>query len=221
MGEHWVNMGRVFVSWIDPARPAMLSYASIAGVPTLVGVVYVRALLADEQPPEWPAGREAWHHHTLSVVEEALALDHTAHGSSADLPPRLALLHAWVWLDNPAGQFAADNWALPFARLGITAPPDVSPAAAKAASLLTGGDRHLLWVLERVVRPDTVERSRIVQHVEAYRERARAALEDRSAGPIRVEELAALERTWHALWADMDGAVSAATADRLRALSAR
>ncbi|MGI8842870.1 MAG: hypothetical protein ACR2HZ_04155, partial [Gemmatimonadaceae bacterium] len=53
MGEHWISAARVFEEF-DPARPSMLSYATIAGAPTLIGVVYARALLAGEEPPDTP-----------------------------------------------------------------------------------------------------------------------------------------------------------------------
>jgi hypothetical protein len=50
----------------------------------------------------------------------------------------------WVQVSNPAGVFAAENWALPFARLGVSTPSRFSPGAARALSLLSGGERYFL-----------------------------------------------------------------------------
>jgi hypothetical protein len=63
--------------------------------------------------------------------------------------PRIAVLHAWLWLDNPAGLFATDNWALPWHRLGIAAPPgsDRPSPAGHAAALASGGKDYVLTLL--------------------------------------------------------------------------
>ena len=60
--------------------------------------------------------------------------------NEAEAGPRLAMLHAWVWMENPDGTFAQHNWALPFARSTISVPPDVPEAAARALSLASGNE---------------------------------------------------------------------------------
>ncbi len=145
MGEHWLNAGLLIGGQLDAARPQILSYATLKGRVTLIGVAYALPLGPDESPPEWPGGREAWHAHSGSIVEESFG---AVHGRQDDDRARgggratVALLHAWLGLDNPAGPFAADNWALPFARLGYPPPATSEPDAAKALSLLSGGDAY-------------------------------------------------------------------------------
>ena len=123
MGEHWVNVARVLENRFDPARPSVLTYITDGGRRRLAGVAFT-ALLADgEQPPSSAAPQVYWHEHNGSVAEESLPLHHAA-GTAADVgsgAPRLSILHAWVWLPNPAGPFVTDNWTLPLARVGIDA----------------------------------------------------------------------------------------------------
>ncbi|MGH7627661.1 MAG: hypothetical protein ACREOJ_20390 [Gemmatimonadaceae bacterium] len=50
------------------------------------------------------------------------------------------MLHAWLWLPNPAGMFASDNWALPFVRAGVPVPlADPSAAARERLKSVAGG----------------------------------------------------------------------------------
>ncbi|MGH7567039.1 MAG: hypothetical protein ACREK2_09440, partial [Gemmatimonadota bacterium] len=53
----------------------------------------------------------------------------------------LTMLHAWIGLDNPAGIFANDNAALPYARAGLPLEwaSAENPAAAKGVALLLPG----------------------------------------------------------------------------------
>jgi hypothetical protein len=221
MGEHWINLGRVFDASFDPVRPSMLSYATIDSVPTLIGVVYARPLLAGEQPPETPAGRAAWHDHALTVEEEALTLAHVPHAHGEEAPGRIALLHAWVWLKNPDGMFAADNWALPFARQGHTMVETVSPAAAKAASLIAGGDSHVLWVLDRLAKPDSAERLAIDSVMERYRTKIRALMAPAAGEAVSWSELQALEQAWRTMWTEIESVVGEGTRERIGRIPGR
>jgi hypothetical protein len=221
MGEHWINVGRVFDESFDPAMPSMLSYATIDGVPTLIGVVYARPLLAGEQPPDTPAGRGAWHDHSLTVEEEALALAHVPHAHGAQAPGRISLLHAWVWLENPDGMFASDNWALPFARLGRSVVGPVSPAAAKAASLIAGGDAHVLWVIERLARPDSAEGVAIESVMSVYQREVREILAAATSEPVSRSEVLALERAWRAMWKEIESVVREETWERIGRIPGR
>ena len=221
MGEHWINLGRVFDEAFDPATPSMLSYATIDGEPTLIGVVYARPLLAGEEPPDTPAGRGAWHDHALTVEEEALALAHVPHAHGGVTTARISLLHAWVWLENPSGTFASDNWALPFARLGraVVGPP--SPAAAKAASLISGGDAHVLWVLGRLAKLDSAERLSIETVMGVYRQKIRALITPASADAVSPSEMMALEEAWRAMWKEFESAVGEETRKRIARIPGR
>jgi hypothetical protein len=85
------------------------------------------------------------------VDEESFILGHagSAQGAEPTPGPRIAVLHAWLWLENPAGLFATDNWALPWHRLDI-APPTGSGEATPTglvAALATGGRDYFLTLL--------------------------------------------------------------------------
>ncbi len=130
----------------DAARPAILSYIVIDGQPTLAGVVYAIPLMNGAKPPRVPGNAGMWHEHNGSVDEESLLSahggEHQSHGQHSDPTTtdgtRLAVLHAWVGVPNPAGPFTTENWALPFARLGFPAPDPIPVGAARALSLAAG-----------------------------------------------------------------------------------
>ncbi|MEO7503001.1 MAG: hypothetical protein ABIW94_10235 [Gemmatimonadaceae bacterium] len=143
MGEHWVNPRLVFEGKFDAARPAMLTYSVVNGNAVLLGVVFAIPLDPGQQPPAHFGSDAIWHEHNGSLAEESMLPEHhTASPSGAAV--RLAILHAWVRAPNPDGVFAAENWALPFIRLGLSVPPGFPKGAARAVSLLSGGERYFL-----------------------------------------------------------------------------
>ncbi|MGH2607939.1 MAG: hypothetical protein ACRDHF_02515, partial [Tepidiformaceae bacterium] len=159
MGQHWIHPGLLLEGALDPARPHVLEYADIRGTLTLVGVAYVSLATGGRVPDAFPVSPEAWHFHGGTVSEESFVRGH-ALGEPADSAgaPRLAVLHAWIWLDNPAGVFRTDNWSLPFARVGLEAPPGVTRGAAEAMALAApGGEAYMAALLKAVGRPDSVE----------------------------------------------------------------
>lgn len=165
MGEHWISVPLLLDGSIDPARPPILEYADIDGVPTLVGAAFAVLLPADSAPPVgFPVPATAWHFHGGAVSEESFVSGH-AHGAQAPSnKPRVAVLHVWAWLDNPEGPFATDNWALPFARLGLPVPAQApSLEVARGLALVSGGARYYLKVMamrdtSRVIAPGGKER---------------------------------------------------------------
>lgn len=239
MGEHWIQTDLVFDGAYDPERPEFLAYVAIDGTPRLIGVAYAVPLLEGEQPPEEPAGREAWHAHTGSLDDETLA-PHHHHSSHAEHGPRLAMVHAWVWLDNPEGMFAADNWSIPFLRLGLGPPREAAPAAGKALSLLSGGATYV----ERVVRAAAAEelvddgalaaaiaaataRAReVVEGLEGARlstapREARAVAESREDPRLPPEKLERLAAAWARMWAEIEALLSAEAVARLSSQAMR
>src|SRR5260370_4709861 len=74
-----------------------------------------------------------------------------------EMGERVAVLHAWVWTPNPAGPFEAQNWALPFLRAGLPAPPGAPLAAAEALALGTGGVGFFAAECRARLRPDPSE----------------------------------------------------------------
>jgi hypothetical protein len=125
MGEHWIRVALLFDGRFDATRPEVLNYIVVDGKPKLLGVGYALPLLAGERPPEGPAGVHAWHDHSRTIEEETVVPHHHTHGSAGN-GARIAMMHAWIWSANPEGAFAADNWALPFIRLGLNPPDRVS-----------------------------------------------------------------------------------------------
>jgi len=147
MGEHWVNPRLVIEGKFDIVRPAMLTYVTVRGKPVVTGIVYAVPLERGEAPPAAFGAVAVWHEHNGTVNEESLLPEHHSAASSSGSGTRLAILHAWVGSPNPAGPFAAENWALPFVRLGLRPPDRFPDGAARTLSLLSGGDRYYLELI--------------------------------------------------------------------------
>lgn len=139
MGEHWLNRSALLAGKLNPDKPTLLIYADIAGAPKLLGVGFVLVTRGDSLPVDAPGWPNAWHEHSGLLSDE----------SGAGTNPRQAagptdthvwVLHAWTALENPDGAFASDNWALPYARAGLGVPRPLDADAARALSLLHGGD---------------------------------------------------------------------------------
>ena len=195
MGEHWVHAGRLMTGMVDPSRPAILSYATIDGRPALVGVAYALPLGAGDPLPSTP--RNAWHAHSGSVDEASFLPRHAGH--SAENPgARIAVLHAWVWLDNPDGPFSTDNPALPFARAGL-APKSASAPALRALALAYGGVPFYAAAVDRASEPGDTSGRSVMRLLEAAAARARAAVATRPAD-LPDTELATI---WGDLWEEI------------------
>jgi hypothetical protein len=217
MGEHWIHPGRIVAGHIDPARPPVLCYAPIQGEHRLVALAFTVPLDADEPPPEYPAGAAAWHDHDGHVDEESLLLVHRHSHQGAD-GPRLAMFHAWLWLDNPDGVLAQNNWRLPFVQAGLDA-GGLRPSAdaARALSLHTAGpDYYLtLFLAAAALEPaeiDTLARL-LAHHAGAARAWATTA-----PAPLDVHALAELETLWGDVWREIRSAVRAPTWESLAIL---
>lgn len=152
MGEHWINPRVVVADSFDIARPALLTYIEVGGVPVLTGVVYAVALTAGQSPPPIFGSAGLWHEHNGTLDEEALLPDHHTLPSAAT-GTRLAILHAWLWSPNPLGMFATDNWTIPFLRLGLAPPQEFPEGAARALSLISGAEDHYLNVAGAAAGP--------------------------------------------------------------------
>jgi hypothetical protein len=163
MGQHWLHPALLVEGRLHPAAPQVLAYATVAGRRMLVGVAYAIPLGPGQAPPDSPVAQHLWHAHEGTVDEESLADSHG--GSGAAQRDRVAVLHAWIWVENPAGPFAAENWALPYVRMGIAPPRATSQTAelaAKALALGSGGGR--LW-------PDSTRAPALAQVVSAFADR--------------------------------------------------
>jgi hypothetical protein len=155
MGEHWVNPDLLLGGRFDAWRPTFLSYVVIAGRATLAGVGYAVPLSPGEGPPEIPGAGRVWHEHNGTVDEESVLSGHGGQHSEHrdgrmphDVPrTRLAVLHSWVGVPNPAGVLEAENWALPFVRLGLAVPEQFPTDAARALALAGGGEPYFFALL--------------------------------------------------------------------------
>jgi hypothetical protein len=202
MGEHWIRITLVFDGRFDPGRPEVLTYATVRGRPRLTGVAYALPLQPGETPPAGPGGAESWHDH-FSTIEDETVMDHQHGPHPAGDTPRIAMMHAWIWTDNPEGMFAADNWAIPFMKLGLARPEAAPPAAGRALSLLTGGQDYFERVIAAAAPARKDDRTASAALAEA-----RAAVERiaREAGgeSLSDQDAAALEGVWRAMWDRID-----------------
>jgi hypothetical protein len=218
MGEHWVQPGRLASGRFDPAEPPILTYVLIDGAPVLTGAAFAQPLGPHEAVPEFPS-RDAWHDHTGSVDEESLLIAPAGHAAAhvrSSPGPRLAMLHAWVWTENPDGVFAQDNWALPYARLGLTPPAAPSVAAARALSFAAGGDSYFLALVDAAAAPSPEEREPVERAVRALAHDVSALITSAGAGTSVQQRL---ESLWHELWREIESSVSATSWARLQAFA--
>jgi hypothetical protein len=207
MGEHWLSIPIVVRGEVDPLHPPILEYVTVNGEPVLAGVAYTHLVRGGPPLTLLPAPPGAWHFHEGTVDEESFILSHA--NPSAAVPadsghPRIGVLHAWLWLENPAGLFATDNWALPWHRLGIPPPKWVgafSPAGL-AAALASGGVAYFVTLL-RLRHHLTIEQSnKIAEVLERHAHALRVLLQAGNAGrEPRLE--AELAGAWSAAEADL------------------
>ena len=188
-----------------------MEYATIEGRLTLVGVAYAILVRNGAPPSSVPVPRDAWHFHQGSVEEESFLRSHAGMGHDAP-GPKIAVLHAWIWLENPDGVLAPDNWALPYARMGYRAPPQPSRIAARALALAAdeGGRDYLMALIHAVRQPSDAEMASISGVVARHRLAARA----------QAASAAQLERCWAALWSDVRASVRPEIWERLAQLAA-
>ena len=148
MGEHWLHSGALMAGKIDASKPTLLSFANLDGRATLVGVGFVITTRGDSAALNIPGWPEHWHEHSGLLGDESGAAVGTPQGGErSENETRVWVLHIWTALANPAGPYASDNWALPFARVGVAPPMDLDSEIGRALSLAVGGRRYLEAVL--------------------------------------------------------------------------
>lgn len=222
MGRHWIHASRVLSGEFDPARPAGLTYIVVDGTPVLSGVFYVLPLAPGDRPPAIPGAAAApWHYHNGDLSDEALLSVHDpVRGSdgagAAGL--RIAVLHAWVWADNPAGLLVPDNWSLPFVRLGLSppasSPPASAPRAAMAVSLATDEGRDFFASRVRQATGRTIPG--VDDALRTHGQRVRDRLSQRDSSAMSMSEMAWLEDAWRAATNDVLSAAPPTERDILR-----
>jgi hypothetical protein len=214
MGEHWVSLERIMADSFAPRRPSVLTYARVGGLPTLVGVAYTAILEPGERPPAFAPARPFWHEHNGSVDEESFPLAHHAaalgEGSRAGEPLRLAVLHAWVWDDNPAGLFVADNWALPLTRLGVGRRAAIAPGALAAIAFTLGAADFYAQAIRRGAALTPHEEDAVERVLEGYRERMEGTVATaRAERRLTPDAERRLDALWTTMWEAVERAAPA------------
>lgn len=222
MGEHWLNVRLVLADTLDPAHPPVLIYVSSPNGPVLAGAAYTRLLGPGDPYPDFPRGLGAWHDHSGFIEDEALPMAHQhrhapAPQGVAGTGTRLGMLHLWTGVENPAGAWTPDNWALPFVRAGLSGPlrPNV---AGMALALSADSGRYYLDVLSRVGRLDSSE-------AVSVRTILAAAAADVRLVTSRADDLGSdrdlgrLEQIWRRVGDQVGLAVSAPARSRLEDVS--
>lgn len=219
MGEHWIHPGRIVSGRVDPSSPSVLAYATIDGEKRLIAAAFTVPLAPGEAPPAYPAGRGIWHDHSGSVDEEVLLLAHPASHMAADDRPRLAMFHAWLWLDNPDGVFAQNNWMLPFAQARVPLAVAPTPHGARALSLLTAGSDYYMALFAAAAAPDEGERAALRNVLDRYADAVQDWREGQRGVAAGKAALIDLERIWVALWRDIRRELRDATWERIAAVA--
>ena len=207
MGQHWVHLPRIMADSFAAAHPSVLTYIQIGDSAHLAGVAYTAMLEPGEALPSFKAGRPFWHEHNGSVEEESFPVAGHAASDSNHEANRLSILHAWVWLANPRGMFAADNPGLVQARLSLDPSRELRPAARDAAALALIGEDYYLLAIRRVLQPTVAEEDTLAAILTRHRVRIEkdvARLRE-SAQVTRGDE-ERLESAWAALWKEIGDA---------------
>lgn len=196
MGEHWLQSGQLLLDRIDPARPTLLMYATIADTPTLLGVGFVtttHGLTPATDVPGWP---DAWHEHSGLLADES----GVAPGGAGASDTHVWILHVWTTMPNPDGKFSPDNWSLPFAREGLEVSARPGADAGRALALLSAGDAYLRNVLTDARVRVPANEARVDAAIVASRSRVASLTSGaRNAGGATVSDVDALGREWQSL----------------------
>jgi hypothetical protein len=217
MGEHWLNIALILADTVDAARPPVLIYVSSPAGPVLAGAAYTRLLTQADSYPDFPRGRNAWHDHSGFVDDEALPTHHTSEHGAQGVPngTRLGILHLWMWERNPAGDWSADNWALPFVRAGAHAPGGAD-MAARALVLASDSGRYFTDVFSTVGQLDPSEASNLRSVLAAAAMSARSAIGVDGALPAPV--VMRLGAIWESLWPRIESVLPPAARARVAEL---
>lgn len=213
MGEHWYHPDLVQEPF-DHRRPSTLMYATIAGERVLVGVAYtVYRRPEDPMPEGFPGNADAWHIHDLEEIAHAMTEGRPVARwlvnrrlrrgkvGGGDGRTQLTMLHAWVWLENPAFVFANEHRALPYLRAGLPAEYADGArlhAANGVALLLDTQCQREREILEKVARVEQQQGAGLRQacaHAEAT---VRNAFASRPAAPDLNGTAAAAWRRYEA-----------------------
>lgn len=216
LGEHWVHNGRALADTLDPASPPILVYVRVDGRPVLAGVAYTRFLDAGEPYPTFPVSdADAWHDHNGDVGDEILPRAHHASPSRGETATRLrvVVMHAWLGVENPAGIWASENWALPYVRLGLPA-TSAGRLPARGVSLAASADYYRRALMSGLGADEQARVERIVSRHSSRADSLAAHLVQRWGG----EAESVFADLWESMWRELGSAVEKDAAPKLASL---
>lgn len=230
MGEHWYRPDLVRRP-LDLGRPSTLQYAVVGGERVLVGVAYTLYQRPGEPLPAGFAGdADRWHVHDVVRIARMLTEGRpvlrwaserrirAGKAGAGDGRTRLAMVHAWVWLDNPQGVFAQEHTALPYLRAGLPASwaesggADAAWGVALLDAATCGQETRRVEMLARPGRDVEREVRRACETAAEEVRRERAA----GAGRERLNAVAA--RAWTGFVRARDGALTPEQRARMAAM---
>ena len=144
MGEHWYKKD-VYESYTcNGSQPTHLQYLNIEGKRTLIGTGYICIPETYESEKNEMFGKDiVWHTHgpawcilpngstedyrdlADALPNKLTSLDWQAVCRGEGGTPatqHVRMLHIWNWIPAPNGQFAHQNYAIPFLRVGLPTP---------------------------------------------------------------------------------------------------
>ncbi len=207
MGHHWINNRYLREGTVDPGKPPVLTYLQVEGKLVLTGVAFAVAVQSKDDLPAFPSPG-AWHTHHGTVDEETLIFNPASgrHGNTNGW--KLAMLHAWIFVENPAGVFAQNNWTLPFYRTGMAPPKHVTPQQAKALHLVSGGEAYYLRLIETARPLQDSHRASVARVLRKHAQEVRDLLGRQEPRAVPTESFTAqLESIWLELWRDIKAVI--------------
>jgi hypothetical protein len=198
MGEHWINLREVMSDSLTLSRPGILIYFRTPSGPKLAGAAFTALLDAGERPPGPPEAETHWHAHTGYFDDEMFSAHTVAEGTIEQF--RLAALHVWTATPNRAGIFVAENWDLPYLRLGYLPPAKTSERATRALAFASTPLDYYVTALNRA-KLTPAELAQLRALLSAARVRSRAQLQHEQPGKtLSPAALSALSKEWKSLW---------------------
>lgn len=201
MGVHWIHTGIAVQRSIDFERPSTLTYLPVDGALRLTGVAYTAPVKAGEKAPKLPGEIMSWHYHSGNLEKEAHGVHNEEMQKDEESRMNLAMLHAWVWSENPDGIFSADNWALSFERFGLVPPDTINPDVSKALFLASGNVDYYLKFIELSLEPEIINMNQIRPVILDYSLRIKTRLISGAQGKCVTDRLQKeINDIWQKMW---------------------
>lgn len=142
-----------------------------------------------------------WHYHSGNLEKEAHGIHAEQMQRSENAQMNLAMLHAWIWVENPGGVFSADNWALSYHRFGLKPPKEINPNVSKAIFLADGNVDYFLKFIELIIEPETFNDARVRSVVSEYKSRINIILDQYKPGEsLSIENNREISELWLDMW---------------------